>query len=112
MPPGQFYARYAGPLTYEEVNAFLRYDTMHLSEWSLFLDSCHGKTYSGQEREGIFATLRRMAAALPYMPLSKLPCALSPLNLNNFPTSRDLPSPDGGPGFDDPRPSFLHLAAV
>lgn len=69
MPPGQFYARYAGPLTYEEVNTFLRYDTMHLSEWSLFLDNEHGKTYSGQKREGIFATLRRMVVALPYMPL-------------------------------------------
>lgn len=70
MPPGQFYARYAGPLTYEEVNTFLRYDTMHLSEWSLYLDSFHGTTYSGQKREleSIFATLRRMAVALPYMP--------------------------------------------
>lgn len=85
---------------------------MHLSEWSLFLDNCHGKMYMGQYHKGIFATLRWMAVALPYMPLSKLPCALSPLDPNNFPTSRDLSLPDGGPGFDDPRPSFLHLAAV
>ncbi|KAG2063365.1 hypothetical protein BDR04DRAFT_1163837 [Suillus decipiens] len=69
MPPGQFYARYAGLLTYEEVSAFLRYDTMHLSEWSLFLDNCHGKTYTEREREGTFVTLRRMMAALPYIPL-------------------------------------------
>ncbi|KAG1787218.1 uncharacterized protein HD556DRAFT_1449017 [Suillus plorans] len=69
MPPGQFYARYAGLLTYEEVGTFLRYDTMHLSEWSLFLDNSHGKTYTGQERKGTFVTLRRMMAALPYMPL-------------------------------------------
>ncbi|KAG1855234.1 hypothetical protein F4604DRAFT_1932289 [Suillus subluteus] len=68
MPPGQFYARYAELLTYEEVGAFLRYDTMHLSEWSLFLDNCHGKTYTGREREGTFVTLRRMMAALPYIP--------------------------------------------
>jgi hypothetical protein len=70
MPPGQFYARYAGLLAYEEIGTFLRYDTMHLSEWSLFLDNSHGKMYTGQERKGTFVTLRRMMAALPYMPLS------------------------------------------
>ncbi|KAG2060933.1 hypothetical protein BDR06DRAFT_966754 [Suillus hirtellus] len=38
--------------------------------WSLFLDNSHGKTYTGQERKGTFVTLRRMMAALPYMPLT------------------------------------------
>ncbi|KAG1826508.1 hypothetical protein EV424DRAFT_1345480 [Suillus variegatus] len=36
---------------YEEVGTSLHYDTMHLSEWSLFLDNSHGLTWGKNAKQ-------------------------------------------------------------
>ncbi|KIK37150.1 hypothetical protein CY34DRAFT_109229 [Suillus luteus UH-Slu-Lm8-n1] len=72
MPPGKFHEVYTPLVTFATGGHFLSYLTMHLSEWSRFLDQLYGSMFTNQEHEDTLLVLRRMVVAIPRLSHCKL----------------------------------------
>ncbi|KAG2110434.1 hypothetical protein BD769DRAFT_1674595 [Suillus cothurnatus] len=72
MPPGKFHEVYTPLVTFATGGSFLSYLTMHLSEWSCFLDNLHGSLFTNQEHHDTLLVLRRMVVAIPRLSHCKL----------------------------------------
>ncbi|KAG1818942.1 hypothetical protein EV424DRAFT_1539898 [Suillus variegatus] len=72
MPPGKFHEVYTPLVTFAMGGHFLSYLTMHLSEWSCFLDNLHGSLFTNQEHQDTLLVLRRMVVAVPRLSHCKL----------------------------------------
>ncbi|KAG2062750.1 hypothetical protein BDR04DRAFT_1123729, partial [Suillus decipiens] len=72
MPPGKFHEVYTPLVTFAMGGHFLSYHTMHLSEWSCFLDHLYGSLFTNEERQDTLLVLRRMVVAIPRLSYCKL----------------------------------------
>ncbi|KAG1855274.1 hypothetical protein F4604DRAFT_1932333 [Suillus subluteus] len=72
MPPGKFHEVYTPLVTFAIGGHFLSYHTMHLSEWSCYLDQLHGSLFTNQEQQDTLLVLRRMVVAIPRLSHCKL----------------------------------------
>ncbi|KAG2128927.1 uncharacterized protein EDB93DRAFT_1256470 [Suillus bovinus] len=72
MPPGKFHKVYMLLMTFAVGGHLLSYLTMHLSEWSCFLDQLHGSLFTNQEHQDTLLVLHRMVVAIPRLSHCKL----------------------------------------